>query len=137
MMNTYIKMEYDEYLYKNEYDFNKISMDKNLNDKEKIILILISELNYILESLNKIIYSNNEMKKYLNKDELSDYIKDNINIFKKNLIRIKEIKNKIKLIESTNNEIDNIDLTKFEEYLINEEKFINSLSNEIIKEISL
>ena len=112
-------------------------MDKNLNDKEKIILILISELNYILESLNKIIYSNNEMKKYLNKDELSDYIKDNINIFKKNLIRIKEIKNKIKLIESTNNEIDNIDLTKFEEYLINEEKFINSLSNEIIKEISL
>jgi small-conductance mechanosensitive channel len=132
-----MKNKYDEYLYKNEYDFNKISMDKNLNDKEKIILILISELNYILESLNKIIYSNNEMKKYLNKDELSDYIKDNINIFKKNLIRIKEIKNKIKLIESTNNEIDNIDLTKFEEYLINEEKFINSLSNEIIKEISL
>ena len=132
-----MKKEYDEYLYKNEYDFNKISMDKNLNDKEKIILILISELNYILESLNKIIYSNNEMKKYLNKDELSDYIKDNINIFKKNLIRIKEIKNKIKLIESTNNEIDNIDLTKFEEYLINEEKFVNSLGNEIIKEISL
>jgi hypothetical protein len=132
-----MKKEYDEYLYKNEYDFNKISMDKNLNDKEKIILILISELNYILESLNKIIYSNNEMKKYLNKDELSDYIKDNINIFKKNLIRIKEIKNKIKLIDCTNNEIDNIDLTKFEEYLINEEKFINSLSNEIIKEISL
>ena len=132
-----MKKEYDEYLYKNEYDFNKISMDKNLNDKEKIILILISELNYILESLNKIIYSNNEMKKYLNKDELIDYIKDNINIFKKNLIRIKEIKNKIKLIDCTNNEIDNIDLTKFEEYLINEEKFINSLSNEIIKEISL
>ncbi len=132
-----MKKEYDEYLYKNEYDFNKISMDKNLNDKEKIILILISELNYILESLNKIIYSNNEMKKYLNKDELSDYIKDNINIFKKNLIRIKEIKNKIKLIDCSNNEIDNIDLTKFEEYLINEEKFINSLSNEIIKEISL
>ena len=132
-----MKKEYDEYLYKNEYDFNKISMDKNLNDKEKIILILISELNYILESLNKIIYSNNEMKKYLNKDELIDYIKDNINIFKKNLIRIKEIKNKIKLIDCSNNEIDNIDLTKFEEYLINEEKFINSLSNEIIKEISL
>ncbi len=132
-----MKKEYDEYLYKNEYDFNKISMDKNLNDKEKIIVILISELNYILESLNKIIYSNNEMKKYLNKDELSDYIKDNINIFKKNLIRIKEIKNKIKLIDCSNNEIDNIDLTKFEEYLINEEKFINSLSNEIIKEISL
>ena len=132
-----MKKEYDEYLYKNEYDFNKISMDKNLNDKEKIILILISELNYILESLNKIIYSNNEMKKYLNKDELSDYIKDNINIFKKNLIRIKEIKNKIKLIDCSNNEIENIDLTKFEEYLINEEKFINSLSNEIIKEISL
>ena len=132
-----MKKEYDEYLYKNEYDFNKISMDKNLNDKEKIILILISELNYILESLNKIIYSNNEMKKYLNKDELIDYIKDNINIFKKNLIRIKEIKNKIKLIDCSNNEIENIDLTKFEEYLINEEKFINSLSNEIIKEISL
>ena len=132
-----MKKEYDEYLYKNEYDFNKISMDKNLNDKEKIILILISELNYILESLNKIIYSNNEMKKYLNKDELIDYIKDNINIFKKNLIRIKEIKNKIKLIDCSNNEIDNIDLTKFEEYLINEEKFINSQSNEIIKEISL
>ena len=132
-----MKKEYDEYLYKNEYDFNKISMDKNLNDKEKIILILISELNYILESLNKIIYSNNEMKKYLNKNELIDYIKDNINIFKKNLIRIKEIKNKIKLIDCSNNEIDNIDLTKFEEYLINEEKFINSLSNEIIKEISL
>ena len=34
-------------------------MDKNLNDKEKIILILISELNYILESLNKIIYKYN------------------------------------------------------------------------------
>ena len=132
-----MKKEYDEYLYKNEYDFNKISMDKNLNDNEKIILILTSEMNYILESLNKIIYSNNEMKKYLNKDELGDYIKDNINIFKKNLIRIKEIKNKIKLIDCSNNEIDNIDLTKFEEYLINEEKFINSLSNEIIKEISL
>ena len=132
-----MKNKYDEYLYKNEYDFNKISMDKNLNDKEKIILILISELNYILESLNKIIYSNNEMKKYLNKDELSDYIKDNINIFKKNLIRIKEIKNKIKLIDCSNNEIDNIGLTKFEEYLINEEKFINNLNNEIIKEISL
>ena len=132
-----MKNKYDEYLYKNEYDFNKISMDKNLNDKEKIILILISELNYILESLNKIIYSNNEMKKYLNKDELGDYIKDNINIFKKNLIRIKEIKNKIKLIDCSNNEIDNIGLTKFEEYLINEEKFINNLNNEIIKEISL
>ena len=132
-----MKKEYDEYLYKNEYDFNKISMDKNLNDNEKIILILTSEMNYILESLNKIIYSNNEMKKYLNKDELGDYIKDNINIFKKNLIRIKEIKNKIKLIDCSNNEIDNIGLTKFEEYLINEEKFINSLSNEIIKEISL
>ena len=132
-----MKKEYDEYLYKNEYDFNKISMDKNLNDNEKIIIILTSEMNYIFESLNKIIYSNNEMKKYLNKDELGDYIKDNINIFKKNLIRIKEIKNKIKLIDCSNNEIDNIDLTKFEEYLINEEKFINSLSNEIIKEISL
>ena len=132
-----MKNKYDEYLYKNEYDFNKISMDKNLNDNEKIILILTSEMNYILESLNKIIYSNNEMKKYLNKDELGDYIKDNINIFKKNLIRIKEIKNKIKLIDCSNNEIDNIDLTKFEEYLINEEKFINNLNNEIIKEISL
>ena len=132
-----MKNKYDEYLYKNEYDFNKISMDKNLNDNEKIILILTSEMNYILESLNKIIYSNNEMKKYLNKDELSDYIKDNINIFKENLIRIKEIKNKIKLIDSSNNEIDNISLTTFEEYLINEEKFINNLSNEIIKEISL
>jgi len=132
-----MKKKYDEYLYKNGYDFNKISMDKNLNDKEKIILILTSEMNYILESLNKIIYSNDEMKKYLNKDELSDYIKDNINIFKENLIRIKEIKNKIKLIDSSNNEIDNISLTTFEEYLINEEKFINNLSNEIIKEISL
>lgn len=132
-----MKNKYDEYLYKNEYDFNKISMDKNLNDNEKIILILTSEMNYILESLNKIIYSNNEMKKYLNKDELGDYIKDNINIFKKNLIRIKEIKNKIKLIDCSNNEIDNIGLTKFEEYLINEEKFINNLNNEIIKEISL
>ena len=132
-----MKNKYDEYLYKNEYDFNKISMDKNLNDNEKIIIILTSEMNYIFESLNKIIYSNNEMKKYLNKDELGDYIKDNINIFKKNLIRIKEIKNKIKLIDCSNNEIENIDLTKFEEYLINEEKFINSLSNEIIKEISL
>ena len=132
-----MKNKYDEYLYKNEYDFNKISMDKNLNDNEKIILILTSEMNYILESLNKIIYSNNEMKKYLNKDELGDYIKDNINIFKENLIRIKEIKNKIKLIDSSNNEIDNISLTTFEEYLINEEKFINNLSNEIIKEISL
>ena len=84
-----MKNKYDEYLYKNEYDFNKISMDKNLNDNEKIILILTSEMNYILESLNKIIYSNNEMKKYLNKNELGDYIKDNINIFKKNLIKIK------------------------------------------------
>ena len=132
-----MKNKYDEYLYKNEYDFNKISMDKNLNDNEKIIIILTSEMNYIFESLNKIIYSNNEMKKYLNKDELGDYIKDNINIFKKNLIRIKEIKNKIKLIDCSNNEIDNIGLTKFEEYLINEEKFINNLNNEIIKEISL
>ena len=54
-----MKKEYDEYLYKNEYDFNKISMDKNLNDNEKIIIILTSEMNYIFESLNKIIYNYN------------------------------------------------------------------------------
>jgi len=134
-----MKKQYDEYLYKNDYDFNKIAMDKNINDKDKIIIILISELDYILNSLKKIIYSNNEMKKYLNKDELYDYMKDNILIFKKNLIRIKEIKNKIKLLNNDMNNIENIDydLTEFEEYLINEEKFINNLDYEIIKEISL
>lgn len=93
-------------------DFGSMISDKNLDSKTKLIFYLESQFYFLETEQKNILYSNNEMMK-VGDDFCLESIEINKDIYKKNLIKMKEIQQKIKFLTQGNHcickkEIDKI-----------------------------
>ena len=132
-----------------EKELNDLVQNKNLSIQEKMIINLENEYVQLKIEQSNILYSNEEiLKLYPNDKDFIESREINLDIYNKNEIRIKEIKQKIddlklnlkeenenkeikdkKNIERKNNEIKNENF--------NNKKINNKKNEEIIEELEL